>query len=693
MAGTECTGRTAGMENNVKATMPEADGARAAPGALASTANLAVAPSRTRHDPLKLNGYVAFVIGICITVWTCLLVMDAQDAHIRNNFARDTDKVAADTSARLRTYFDVLLSLKGLFAVTGEVDREQFARFVQTLRLTERYPGFRAIQFVRAVPGAELAGFASDVGKQLGGGPPFVVHPTFANDQHFVIEFNEPMTGNENAFGLDLASLPSQRAAVEAARDTGDIVATGRTLLVQDAARHPGFVARAPVYRQNMPLGSVAQRRAAFIGVVAIVFRVDDLMREVIEPSLLANMAVEIVDTGDAKASGANPGARPPAGAAATLFDSRRSGTLTLSRLVTQAHLDVAQRRWLVRYRALAGSRYARDLTPLVLIATAGLVISSLIAALLVASRRSRTLAGRLRATLDQQRASLAELERQKSHVELAHGDLSSVLVTLKQAQASLITSEKLASLGALVAGIAHELNTPIGNSLLTATALADMVTEFEKKYAGGGIKRSALEAHMADTRLACDIMASSLSRAADLITSFKQVSVDQTSDMRRSFALCDVVRDTVATYAAQLRRANCVIEVDVPPLLVLDSYPGGLGQVLSNLINNALMHAFEASAAPKIVISAREIEHGQLMLNFSDDGVGMTPKTLHQVFDPFFTTKMGQGGSGLGMNIVYNVVTGMLGGSIGIASTPGNGTSVTIMMPKDAPRQHAKAA
>jgi signal transduction histidine kinase len=127
-----------------------------------------------------------------------------------------------------------------------------------------------------------------------------------------------------------------------------------------------------------------------------------------------------------------------------------------------------------------------------------------------------------------------------------------------------------------------------------------------------------------------------------------------------------------------------------VPPLLVLDSYPGGLGQVLSNLINNALMHAFDARSSAKIVISAREIEQGQIMLNFSDDGVGMTQKTLHQVFDPFFTTRMGQGGSGLGMNIVYNVVTGMLGGSIGIASTPGTGTSVTIMMPKHAPDQGA---
>ncbi len=643
-----------------------------------------------RHDPIRTNGYLAFAIGICITVWTCFMVVDAQDSQIRSNFARDTEKVATDTSARLRTYFDMLLSLKGLFAVTGEVDREQFARFVQQLRLTERYPGFRAIQFVRAVPDADLAGFTTDVRKQTGVGiagiPTFTVHPPLQRDEHFVIEFNEPMKGNENAFGLDLASLPSQLDAVLAARDSGEIVATGRTLLVQDATRHPGFVTRAPIYRQNMPLDSVEQRRAAFIGVVAIVFRVEDLMREVIEPSLLQHIALKIVDTGDSNSP-------ESAGPDNTLFDSRQPGARTLSKRVALGNIDVAQRHWLVQYNALAGSRYSRDITPLILIGIAGVVISALIAALLVASGRSRTLAGQLRVTLDEQRASLDELEQQKAHVELAHGDLSSVLVTLKQAQANLITSEKLASLGSLVAGIAHELNTPIGNSLLTATALADMVSEFEKKYADGGIRRSALEAHMADTRLACGIMASSLSRAADLITSFKQVSVDQTSDKRRRFELGEVVRDTVATFAAQLRRTNSHIEIDVAPMLVLDSYPGGLGQVLSNLINNALLHAFEGCSAPKMVISAREIEQGQVMLNFSDNGVGMTAKTLHQVFDPFFTTKMGQGGSGLGMNIVYNVVTGMLGGTIGIASTPGNGTSVTMMMPKYAPDQNGAEA
>ena len=299
MAGKECTGRTAATDINVNT------GVNAAM-ATANQASAVLAQARIGYDRSRCNGYLAFVIGICVTARACLVVMNAQNAH---------------------------------------------------------------------------------------------------------------MNGNESAFGLALASLPAQRASVEAAGDSGEIVVAGRTLLVQDAGGRPGFVARAAIYRPSMPTGSVPERRAAFAGVVTIAFRVDDLMREVIEPTLLAHMALQIIDTGDAKA-----GVALPAGPVDTLFDRHRGATRTLSRLAAQGHIEVAQRHWLLKYRALAGSRCARDITPLVLIAAAGIVISFLIAALLLASHRSRTLARRLRATLDAQRASLAELERQKSQIELAHG-------------------------------------------------------------------------------------------------------------------------------------------------------------------------------------------------------------------------------------------------------------------------------
>ncbi|PWF55476.1 CHASE domain-containing protein [Massilia glaciei] len=757
---------------------------------------------------MRTQGYLAFVCGLVVTAATCLLVLGEQDARMRGDFQRDADKVASDASVRLQTYFDMLLSIKGIFSVDENVDRAQFARFVGELNLAERYPGFQAIQFVRRVPASRLDAFAAgvrgDTSLEPAGYPAFEIHPRVARGEHYIIEYNEPMKGNENAFGLDLAALAPHLRAIEIGRDTGAVVATERITLVQDAQGSAGFVARAPIYRRGAPLGSVEQRRAALVGMVAIVFKVDHLMREVVDPALLGHMALRIHDAGSV-----SDGARLAAGPATMLFDTS-GGRVDPAELATSARIKVGTREWEFNFSARPGSRYSGERGVVYLLGAAGVVVSALIAALVLASMRGRRLAAKLRLTIDEQRAfqdsagvgialfsagtimrcnrgmeeitgwpigeltgqpstllwpddsagpfahdahiwrwqgeleltrkdgtpiwclvngkaldqsdlsrggvwaiqdisdrkrteaalvrardglehSLFELEQQKVNVETAHQDLSSVLGTLKQAQTNLITSEKMASLGSLVAGIAHELNTPIGNSLLSATALADMVVEFERKYAEGGIKRSALDALLADARTACGIIANSLRRAADLITSFKQVAVDQASDQRRKFDLCDVVRDTLATYAAQLRRANCEARVDAPAALMLDSYPGSVGQVLSNLINNALLHAFEGRAAGVIAISAREQPDGQVALVFRDDGVGMGPKILHHVFDPFFTTKMGQGGSGLGMNIVYNIVTGMLGGSIEVESTPDKGTSVTLRLPRSAPKRDAE--
>lgn len=282
--------------------------------------------------------------------------------------------------------------------------------------------------------------------------------------------------------------------------------------------------------------------------------------------------------------------------------------------------------------------------------------------------------------------ASLEERVRQRaSELEMANNDLSRTLETLKRAQSDLIVAEKMASLGSLVAGVAHELNTPIGNALLAATALSDQVSVFQTVVSSGAIGRSVLIEHLAQTSLACMLMARSLQKAASLITSFKQVAADQTSDQRRIFDLRLVVHDTIATFTPLLRSKNCIATVDVPTL-ALDSYPGSLCQVIDNLINNALIHAFEGREASAIRLHARETDAETVELTFADDGAGMQPEVLHHVFDPFFTTRMGQGGTGLGMNIVYNIVTGVLGGRIGIESAPGQGTCIRITMPRQAP-------
>ena len=634
---------------------------------------------------MRSRGLLAFVIGICVTIGTCYVVATEQRSQVRANFQRDADKVTRDTEVRLQTYFDMLLSIKGMYALGDRIDRAGFNRFIQELKLDWRYPGFQAIQFVRVVPEEQLAAFAETVRRDASvdprAYPDFRIHPASRRPLHYIIEYTEPLKGNENAFGLDLAALPPHLKSLEIARDSGDIVATERITLVQDSSGAPGFVARAPVYRNGMPLQTAEQRRAALVGFVAIVFRVNTLMREVIDAPLLQHLQVRIED------SGYGGGAMPPASSDTLLYDSDgkadagQPASLLPVDLSALKVLPVGHRRWLIRFQGHEGSRYGSSSMPVLLIGVAGLIISALIAALLVSARR-------LTDTKHGLEHSLAELERQKSNVEQARSDLASVVQTLKQAQTNLVTSEKMAALGALVAGVAHELNTPIGNSLLTASALSDMVRDFERRLASdGGLKRSALEAHLAEARKACDIMNNSLTRAADLITSFKQVAVDQASGQRRVFRLEDVVRDTLATYATQLRRRVCEVSFDVPADLELDSYPGSLSQVLNNLIGNALLHGFDGRECGAIKITARRSSEDWVTLEFRDNGVGMTPGTLHKIFDPFFTTKLGQGGSGLGMNIVYNIVTGVLRGTIKVEADAGNGTCVTLELPVDSPQ------
>ncbi|WP_373990689.1 ATP-binding protein [Duganella sp. BuS-21] len=284
---------------------------------------------------------------------------------------------------------------------------------------------------------------------------------------------------------------------------------------------------------------------------------------------------------------------------------------------------------------------------------------------------------------------SLESRVRERSAaLERANADLSTALQTLQHTQDELLASEKMASLGSLVAGIAHELNTPIGNSLLASTALRDRVQAFDRHVVAGALRRSELTAHLEEVRLASELIAGSLHKAAELISSFKQIAVDQTNDQRRVFNLLSAVHDTIATYMPRLRRVPCEVVLRIPSEMNLDSYPGGLYQVLNNLINNALSHAFEQRAAGVIAVRAEAVDGDTIELAFSDDGCGMSEDVLKHVFDPFFTTKMGQGGTGLGMNIVYNIVTGIMGGRITIDSAPGAGTTVRMLLPRTAPQR-----
>lgn len=255
----------------------------------------------------------------------------------------------------------------------------------------------------------------------------------------------------------------------------------------------------------------------------------------------------------------------------------------------------------------------------------------------------------------------------------------------LQVAQAELMRSEKLAALGSLVAGVAHELNTPIGNSLTVATTLIDR-TEAINEMMVTGIRRSALESYLADAGSGTAILARNLQRAAELIQSFKSIAVDQSNDQRRHFNLRQVIDETLTALRPSLKKKPYAIEMDIDSNITLESFPGPLEQVVVNLINNAILHGLDGRPAGTVTVRARKQDAHNVQITIHDDGCGIPAANLARIFDPFFTTKLGKGGSGLGLHIVRNIVEDVLGGSIHAASEVNKGTVITIDIPVSAP-------
>ena len=262
---------------------------------------------------------------------------------------------------------------------------------------------------------------------------------------------------------------------------------------------------------------------------------------------------------------------------------------------------------------------------------------------------------------------------------------LEHTLQRLQESSEQLTRSEAKATLSTLVASVAHELGTPLGNGALAAETLNQQAKAFDKKLANGGLTRKDLADFVASVVTGADLTQRNLSRAHEQLQNFKQVASDQASEQRRTFNLAEVMNDTLQAMAPSHRRQTHRVELRVPPHIVMHSQPGAIGQVAINLINNAYLHAFENKTQGVLTIDA-ELNHSQVILRFADNGVGIPPEHLEKLFKAFFSTKIGQGGTGLGMAIVENLVTQSLGGSIQVHTQVGAGTTFEITLPQHLP-------
>ncbi|MFV3076572.1 MASE1 domain-containing protein [Niveispirillum fermenti] len=301
---------------------------------------------------------------------------------------------------------------------------------------------------------------------------------------------------------------------------------------------------------------------------------------------------------------------------------------------------------------------FATLLAALAVLAVAGLILATTMATL--------------------RRAILSERE--------ARQQAEQALTRLRQTQDDLVQAEKMASLGRLVAGIAHEIATPVGTALSAATRLANDTRGIEQALAGATLRREQMNDYIDGTSLAARILQSNMERAARLIESFKHVAVDRTRQDRRRFDLAGYLEEIVISLRPQTRKTPHAIALTGASRLTVDTYPGAVAQLVTNLVVNAVTHAFPDGRAGRVELDLRGDEQGWVELRISDNGSGIAPDQMHRVFEPFFTTRRDRGGSGLGLYLAYSQVVQKLGGSMSVASTPGQGTCFTARFPAKAP-------
>jgi PAS domain S-box-containing protein len=280
----------------------------------------------------------------------------------------------------------------------------------------------------------------------------------------------------------------------------------------------------------------------------------------------------------------------------------------------------------------------------------------------------------------------ITERKRSEREIRRARHAAEAALRHLQDAQASLVEAEKLAALGRLVAGVAHEINSPVGTSLTVASELQRKSAMFAAEVARGHLRRSSLTDFIAQVQSASSQLLGNLSRAADQIDTFKKVAVDERYLARRIFDPGELTEQVLSGLRPGLRKSNLVLDADCQSGVAMNSYPGPYAQALTNLILNAVAHAFPSDMGGRIDIAVKECGSDDVEIVVADNGCGMSLDVRRQAFNPFFTTHRLKGSVGLGLHIVHNIVTRRLGGLIHLDSEDGEGTTIRLLLPRTAP-------
>ncbi len=586
---------------------------------------------------------VSLPLALLFAGMTFLFVLASGWEVERQRAEFDRRAEALHRNLRLATdrYLEVIRSVANFMAVGGEVSRAEFSAFVS--RPMARETGIQALEWVPRVSAEERAGLEAQARAEGLDGFVFseragdAIVAAAERSIYYPVYYIEPYADNEQALGFDLGSDPTRREALNAAAVRSELAVTDSLQLVQDQSDQRAVLVAAAVRtaEQREPRGYV-------VGVL----RIADMLESALTPARLEGVSLRLLEYSKR-------------GERALILDTAAGGGAADEQaLLREFALPVGDRQWLLQVVAgqgfIAGSR---SLLPWGLL-LGGLLFNGLLGAFLL--------------------MVTGETYRAHSNARALQNTLSQLEAT----QSQLVEAEKLASLGRMMSGLAHELNTPLGVALTATSTVSNKAQIVQEQLAdiAADDKRLQRTVHLIGD--GARIMQRNLERAAQLVHSFKEVAVDRASEEIRVIDLKTYIEEILDYLRPMYKHSGHDIELDIAADIKLRTIPGSLSQVITNLLENSLLHGFSPGEKGKIRITA-VADNGSATLSYSDSGRGVDPMVRDKIFEPFFTTRRGKGGSGLGLHVVRNIVTAQLGGDISLDGDA-SGARFVIRLPRD---------
>lgn len=495
---------------------------------------------------------------------------------------------------------------------------------------------------------------------------PYIRSLTILKDTTAV--FVWPKKGNEKVLNVDLSTIKGQRDTILFVKNNLQPVTTNPIKLIQGGK---GIITRMPIVIHD------PQKNPEYVGQVSIVLDYDELINasKLKELGKTYHLVVEDVSKrADVKTTS------PPA----IIYESQAkliSDPVSIS-------IDLPNSTWQLSVSPISGWHVQDDFVLLyALMGTVCGILAFIFVYFILQTRseldetvRQRT--SELIQTNEYLEESMAELEEKQAELTLVNDMLENSVLELKETQEQLIQSEKFAALGELVAGVAHEINTPLGIGITLGTFIENKHVILKKHFEENTLTRLEMTEYFDSVSESLAVMVNSLNRSAEIVASFKTVAVEQSSLDLRRFNVSQYMNDVLINLKPKFKMTKHQLDVQCPPDLEIVSYPGAFSHILTNFIVNSLIHGFEHVESGHISIQLYK-KDDKIHFIYSDDGNGIAPEIKDRVFNPFFTTKKGAGSTGLGLHIIHNIVTQVLGGTIQLESSPGHGCTFKLIFPE----------